>query len=424
MFDRSNLEADKTAFARLMKHLKEVDHNHGTVLMVQVENEVGLLGSSRDHSKSSQETFSRAVPSKVIEQLTTDFDSLNPTLQHSLAHFRSRSSPSGPWAETFGTSAKADEIFMAYHYAIYVDEIAFAGKAMYALPMFVNAALSAIDMDPDIKLPEFMMAAGGEVPGGYPSGGPTIDVLDIWQLFAPSIDFISPDIYIQDYSKILKHYRHRDQPLMIPEQRRDEHGLRRIWAAYGSHGALCASPFGIDSFPADDLHILKEHLGLIATMQRYLLDIQADASKGFGFYFDELKEGENFASNPKKVRLGDWELTITRGFSFGPCRPGYGLIYRLTGNSFLLAGAGYAVEFESVSRSAIYTGIAHVREVDIPDPSTGELRTIRWLNGDETGGGTAARMPNLVPPQSTFPIPLDTAGTTRLAVCEVYHLEG
>jgi hypothetical protein len=425
IFDRSNVEADKRAFVRLMQHLQEFDSANGTVLMVQVENEVGLLGSSRDYGCSACKAYASAPPGEMIDRLRSEMDSVNPTLFSSLRHFRGLPSDSYPatWSDTFGLDVKADEIFMAYHYAHYVDEIAAAGKQAYALPMFVNVWLSAIDMDPDIQLPAMMTAGGGGHPGSYPSGGPVIDVLDIWQLFARSIDFIAPDMYLQVYSKILAHYRHRNQPLMIPEQRRDEHGLRRLWEAYGSHGALCASPFGIDTLPDVDRDILKEHFGLLSTIRRYLLDIQADPKRGFGFCFDEPKDGETFNSNPKHVQMGGWNLKITRGFSFGSCRPGYGLVYHLSDDRFLLVGGGFSVSFESACPNAVYTGIARLSEVSIPDPSTGELVVDRWLNGDETAGGTAARMPNLKLPPLTVPIPIDTPAITRLAVCEVYSLE-
>ena len=44
----TNREADARAFAALMRHVREVDSATRTVIMVQVENEVGLLGDSRD----------------------------------------------------------------------------------------------------------------------------------------------------------------------------------------------------------------------------------------------------------------------------------------------------------------------------------------------------------------------------------------
>ena len=45
------------AFAKLMAHLKDIDEEHSTVVMVQVENEVGLLGDSRDRSRLAEEIW-------------------------------------------------------------------------------------------------------------------------------------------------------------------------------------------------------------------------------------------------------------------------------------------------------------------------------------------------------------------------------
>ena len=44
---QTNLNADARAFAALMRHVRQVDGAAHTVLMVQVENEVGVLGDSR-----------------------------------------------------------------------------------------------------------------------------------------------------------------------------------------------------------------------------------------------------------------------------------------------------------------------------------------------------------------------------------------
>src|SRR5947208_3174685 len=43
---RSTLQADKAAFVALMRHLKALDGTDHTVLMVQVENESGIIGST------------------------------------------------------------------------------------------------------------------------------------------------------------------------------------------------------------------------------------------------------------------------------------------------------------------------------------------------------------------------------------------
>ena len=74
---------------------------------------------------------------------------------------------SGTWEEVFGTGPAADEAFMAWHYARYVNRVAAAGKAEYPLPMYVNAALR----DP----------VNHQDPNTYASGGPTWNVVEVWQ---------------------------------------------------------------------------------------------------------------------------------------------------------------------------------------------------------------------------------------------------
>ena len=49
-FSENNLEADLKAYQALLKHLKESDGNDHTVIMIQTENEIGMLPSARDYS--------------------------------------------------------------------------------------------------------------------------------------------------------------------------------------------------------------------------------------------------------------------------------------------------------------------------------------------------------------------------------------
>ena len=63
---RNTLEADKAAFTALMRHLKQIDGEQHTVLMVQVENESGNIGSVRDNSAQSNLEFSGAVPADLL----------------------------------------------------------------------------------------------------------------------------------------------------------------------------------------------------------------------------------------------------------------------------------------------------------------------------------------------------------------------
>src|SRR5204863_9249511 len=63
---RSNLDADKAAFVALLRHLKALDRTEHTVLMVQVENESGIIGSPRDFSPESNKEFEGQVPADML----------------------------------------------------------------------------------------------------------------------------------------------------------------------------------------------------------------------------------------------------------------------------------------------------------------------------------------------------------------------
>ena len=85
----------------------------------------------------------------------------------------------------------------------FFEQIAAAGKAVYNLPMYVNAALNR----------------PGWKPGQYPSAGPLPHVIDIWKAGAPSIDLFAPDIYFPDLKRWCDLYTRSYNPLFIPEIR-------------------------------------------------------------------------------------------------------------------------------------------------------------------------------------------------------------
>ena len=191
-FATASLEADQSAFAALMRHLKEVDPQR-TVIMVQVENETGTWSSVRDYSPAAQKLFEAPVPPELLRALRVK-----------------TASPSPNWQEAFGPDA--DEYFHAWSVARYVGQVAAAGKAVYPLPMFANCALR----DP------FHPGPPGQpgVPGNYESGGPTDNVLPIWKVAAPALDILAPDNYQNDpaaYLKVLALYHRDDNPLYLPE---------------------------------------------------------------------------------------------------------------------------------------------------------------------------------------------------------------
>ena len=415
--------ADAKAFKAMMLHLKNVDEKYSTVIMVQVENEVGLLGDSRDGNALADERFARPVPRDVVNRLNDDWDSLHDRLKDNLGYFKYKgSSSTGSWVEVFGDSPRTDEIFMAYHYALYVEQVASAGKSAYPIPLYTNSWQNYGADDRDTSLP--IVVGGGSDPGDYPSGGGVINVLDIWKLFAPSIDLIAPDIYLNDYEISCAKYRHRNQPLFIPEQRRDEYGARRIWAAFGSYQAIGTSPFGIDTVEVEHgVNPYKRHYGLLGRVSQIVLADQLEPGSSFGFFFDDTSPNDQGLSNSKIVCFDQWELLVERSFVFGEPSAGSGMIIYYGSARFLLIGWGFQVTFKSMSPKAHFTGLLKFNEKEVIDATTGEMKSLRMLNGDETRSGKSAVMPSESPDYGGFPISITIPAKTGIAEVEVYALE-
>jgi hypothetical protein len=131
---------------------------------------------------------------------------------------------SGTWEEVFGKDPMTNEIFMAWHYALYLDKVAKAGKAEYPIPMYINVDL-------------------GEKIGGYSAGGALPIVLNVWQQGAPGIDIIGPDIYLPNFADWCGWYHRSGNPLWIPET--SSNGANAFYAI-GKHAAMGISPFGIE----------------------------------------------------------------------------------------------------------------------------------------------------------------------------------
>ena len=90
--NEANRDADARAFAALMRHLREMDGKKHTVIMIQVENEVGILGDSRDYSPAATKAFAEPVPERI--------DKLSGGAQ-SHACPRTSRSMGGPWLQNF-----------------------------------------------------------------------------------------------------------------------------------------------------------------------------------------------------------------------------------------------------------------------------------------------------------------------------------
>ncbi|MCE4538031.1 DUF5597 domain-containing protein [Pelomonas sp. P7] len=218
-FGAETLKADKRAFVALMGHLKKIDGDRHTVLMVQVENEVGTYGLVRDFSPAAQAAFEQPVPAAVLERQ------------------KPRAAATGSWREVYGDYA--DEYFHAWAVARYIGEIAAAGRAVYDLPMYVNNALR----DPLEQPPKPWNK-------NFASGGPTWDVIGIYKAAAPAIDIAAPDVYNPESAQVnanLGLFQRPDNALWIPEIGSKPAYGRFLYAMLG-RGAIGVSPFGIDYF--------------------------------------------------------------------------------------------------------------------------------------------------------------------------------
>jgi beta-galactosidase GanA len=422
LFHEQNNEADIRAFKKLLGHVKEIDEGYNTIVMVQVENEVGLLFDSRDASPAANEQFAKPVPADLLKFLAEDYDNLNEDLRANLKTFVAQSKPqSGTWEEVFGKGPKTDELFMAYHYALYVNRVAAAGKEVYPLPLYTNVWQNYAGDNSDNDFP--IVVGGGGMPGDYPSGGGISDVLDIWLKFAPSLDLIAPDVYLNEYSSSCAKYRHKKNALFIPEQRRDEYGVRRIWAAYGTYQALIASPFGIDTLePAENP--FTKHYSFLDSVSQIVLDAQRRPNSSIGFYFDDLPSGwEKGDADPAKPYIhtfGSWTVTISRCFVFGKPGSGSGMAIHLGDARFLLLGWGFQISAVSTDPKTKFNGILRMEEKVVADRATGKLRTLRTLGGDETRSGAQAMMPNEAPDYGGFPIAVTIPARTGIAEVEFY----
>ena len=364
VFSDENREADRTAFAALMAHLKRADRDQ-TVLMVQVENEIGFLPDARESGAAADAAFAGPVPTELLASL----DARPAMIEPELLALRAARTGSGTWAEVFGSGAQAEEVFQAWHYARYVEAVAAAGKAAFPVPLFVNAALNRAH----------------QRPGEYPSAGPLPHLIDVWKAGAPSVDLLSPDLYWGDFEQWCRRFDRGDNPLFIPECGPGQANGAQAFAVFGRHGALGFCPFAIDSYGDADAVELKAAYGLLESLVP-LLDAQRGRTAGA-----LLTRGRRTS----RLELGGYGITVNHDHTLGwsprsgeDTWPTAGcLIADLGDETYLVAGNGVVLNFDTAAAEA---GIDVVEEGNFLD---GEWVSSRRLCGDETHQGRHVRIP-------------------------------
>lgn len=393
-------KADSAAFAQLMSHLAATDAGFGTVILVQVENEVGLLGDSRDRSELATLAFSADVPPVMLDVLAGE----RPLRIRSAWEARGRRT-SGSWTEIFGPGIHTDEAFMAFAYASYVEHVARCGRARYEVPLFVNAWLDSGDGSAPA------VVAGGERPGNYPSGGPITSVAPIWRTAAPSLDFLAPDIYLGDFGGICADFSAAsDGTLFIPEMRRDEVSPGQMAVALGKYRAIGVSPFGIDSGQPDDLVAITDIYALASSAAGTIAQAGDGTMAGFHLNDSTPQVEVTVAGQPFLARRhGTWGGPPTS-------RHAWGIIMATGEDEFLGLGRGF--QLVPLAGATDRVGILRVEELH---PLEGRLRTGRTLNGDETMSGSVWVHPALGP-AAPGPIPIAAEGhNSGITRCSLYH---
>ena len=370
-FSEANRYADTKAYVALLQHLAGEDHAR-TVLMIQMENEVGVLGDSRDRSAAAEADFEQHVPQVLTDYLQQHREQLNPALRQLWLAAGGRTA--GTWTEVFGPGPATDEIFMAWRYARYMNDIAQAGKAVYPLPVYTNT---------------WIVQPEDQGPGDYPSGGPEPLVLDVWKAGAPSIDVNAPDIYLPNFADWVGRFHRPDNPLFVPESRGDAAGAANAFYAIGRHAALGYSPFGIDNVgrllalrpdagepPEVDIRKLPlpQAYAVLAELAPLILQHQASGTISAVLL--------NHDHQTESIPLGDYLLNADlRRNRRDPSQVppfGYGLFIALGPGEYLVAGSDLQVTFTPNTPGPPIAGLATAE--------TGRFVRGEWVPGRRMNG--------------------------------------
>ena len=359
---RTNLEADKKAFSALMRHLKSIDGDDHTILTVQCENESGGIGSVRDFSPEANAAFAGPVPADLL----------------AIVH-----KPGGTWSQVFG--GEADETFQMYHQARYVNELAAAGKAEFAIPVYMNVWISY----PPAELPERRIP----IPGiQYPSGGAVQKFVGLWRALAPAIDMIGPDIYASDtgfYLETMQAYTRADNPLWIPETGRTDDFAKFLFYAVG-HGAIGFSPFGVDR---SGWNILGDDPGKAHASNYALLGPMNREIAQWNFEGKLKTAVEEPGQAQQELDFGTWQASVNFGFpQYDGRRPpgnkdfhGAALVAQVGPDEFVVTGVDSAVSFHLPGK---LPGIRmQVISAEEGVYENGVWKPLRLWSGDETDRG-------------------------------------
>ena len=260
---------------------------------------------------------------------------------------------SGTWSELFGW--EAGELMTARSIATYIDAVAEAGKAVYAIPMYINVWMMAY---PFWSLPGVHHASGGAVSR----------VLDIYKWSTPHVDIIAPDVYLRDtksFEYACAAYSRKDNPFFLPESVQEvTNGGRsaqpwNMFRAMAEYNLIGYFFFGVELFVTGDGSPCPEFRTLVDTMHcmsaviPLLLKYQgtgkvhAVAQDEFAsaqeFDFDGYMGLTQFGGVQGNTDWKDWRHPPDEALykETANLNRGRGLIFQASRNEFYVVGANY-----------------------------------------------------------------------------------
>lgn len=403
-------EADATAFRKLLRHISETDTD-GTVIMIQLENEIGMIRDARDHSPLAEAEYRKGVPADLMKHIERNKARLHPWL---MEKWKSNGMKrSGSWTDVFGDDIYTDEIFQAWAYGKYVERLAREARKVFPeMPLYVNAAMNS----------------RGRKPGQYPSAGPLAHLKDVWHASAPTVDILAPDLYDKGFLNWVDAYALSDNPLFIPEIKSSRGNVAQAFYTIGEKGAIGLSPFSYNSRSDADVGYQREGNGVLASLIP-IIKQDEDPGRVNGLYFDSDSTTRTIVRDGLSITASHyftlpWDPRAKDGSEWPAAG---GVIIRIAPMEYLIAGSGVVLSFapadaevpadapklgedgfalngsepqavqaekavngDAKSGTPSCIGLATVEEVEVmPD---GSLKRVRTLNGDETHQGRHVRI--------------------------------
>lgn len=293
---------DRDALLKLMQHLRDTDPDH-RVIMVQLENESGIIGSDRCHCPDCNAQFEREG-----------------------------------FAARYG--AEAAEAFSVACFSRYIDRLAGEAKAVLPLPLYTNVWLTQ---------------PVGRLPGSYPSGGAMPHMIARYRENLENLDFVAPDIYTSgaaDFDRLARAYGADGNAFFIPEHSSapDGRAERNAFYAFGKYQAIGFDPWAIDAPYPDIWGVpLVDSVGYEWGPQAYWL---RDSYVALGRAMIPIAEAQG--TDRLHCFVQEAHETVA-GWSTGDCdlliayhdrdQMGRGLAIRRAANEFILIGVGYEARF-------------------------------------------------------------------------------